>query len=112
MADLGTKVKWRWLRVLQFWNSTPIRAQGGILALIPIIAVLVSFGFAIFGNLSRESRQEDIERKFKATRQYGDLLTLMIDAETGERGFLLTHRTEFLEPYKKATEGRLYVRNC
>ncbi len=104
MADLRTTIKWRWIRALQVWNRLPIRAQGGITVLIPLFAVLISFGFAIYGNLSRASRQEDIERKFKAVRQYSDLLTLMIDAETGERGFILTHRPEFLEPYKKATE--------
>lgn len=37
-------------------------------------------------------------------RQYNDLLTLMVDAETGERGFLLTKRREYLEPYRKAVE--------
>lgn len=104
MTAIRTTIKWRWLRALQVWNRLPIRAQGGITVLLPIFAVIVSFGFAIYGNLSRASRQQDIERKFKAVRQYSDLLTLMIDAETGERGFILTHRPEFLEPYKKATE--------
>ena len=30
------------------------------------------------------------------------LLTLMIDAETGERGYLVTHRASYLEPWTKA----------
>ncbi len=104
MGKLRTILKWRSLRALQIWNHLPIRAQGGITVFIPIIAVLVSFGFAIYGNLNRAARQEAIQRKFTAVRQYGDLLTLMIDAETGERGFMLTGRTEFLEPYGKAVE--------
>lgn len=104
MEKLRTILKWRWIRALQVWNRLPIRAQGGITVLIPIVAVLISFGFAIYGNRSRESRQDDIQRKFTAVRQYGDLLTLMIDAETGERGYLLTRRAEYLEPYKRAVE--------
>jgi CHASE3 domain sensor protein len=102
MGKLRTILKWRFVRALQIWNQLPIRAQGGITVLIPIVAVLVSFGFAIYGNRSRAARQDDIQRKFAAVRQYNDLLTLMIDAETGERGLLLTRRAEYLEPYQKA----------
>ena len=103
MEKLRTILKWRWIRALQVWNRLPFRAQGGVTIFIPIVAVLVSFGFAIYGNLNRSKLQTDIERKFQAVRQYSDLLTLMLDAETGERGFILTHRPEYLEPYQKAT---------
>jgi len=89
---------------LQIWNLAPIRAQGGILALIPIIAVLVSFIVALYGNRTRAWIEYDIQRKFKMVRQFNDLLTLMVDAETGERGFLLMRRAEYLEPYQKAVE--------
>jgi CHASE3 domain sensor protein len=89
---------------LKIWSALPIRAQGGITVFIPIVAVLVSFCFALYGNRNRAEIQGDIERKFKAVRQYSDLLTLMLNAETGERGFLLTRRSEYLAPYKLATE--------
>lgn len=85
------------------WNRAPIRAQGGVIALIPTVAVLISFIFAIYGNSQRGRIQYDIERRFKIVRQYNDLLSLMINAETGERGFLLTKRDEFLAPYNEAT---------
>jgi CHASE3 domain sensor protein len=91
-----------WRRILRFWHSRPVRAQGGILSIIPIIAVLVSFFVAIYGNRSRAWIESDIQRKFQMVRQYNDLLTLMVDAETGERGFLITRRPEYLEPYQKA----------
>lgn len=99
-----TFLKWRWIRALQIWNRAPIRAQGGILALIPIIAVIVSFVVAIYGNRTRAWIEYDIQRKFQMVRQYNDLMSLMVDAETGERGFLLTKRPEYLEPYQKAVE--------
>lgn len=99
-----TFLKWRWIRALQIWNRAPIRAQGGILALIPIIAVIVSFIVAIYGNRSRAWIEYDIQRKFQMVRQYNDLLSLMVDAETGERGFVITRKPEYLEPYQKAIE--------
>lgn len=104
MEKLRTTLKWRRLRALRVWNRLPFRAPGGITVFIPIVAVLISFCFALYGNQNRAAIQDDIERKFTAVRQYGDLLTLMIDAETGERGYLLTRRDEYLAPYKKAVE--------
>ncbi|MGI8468204.1 MAG: CHASE3 domain-containing protein [Pyrinomonadaceae bacterium] len=102
MNWLQTVLKWRLIRGLQIWNRASIRAQGGIIALIPIAAVIVSFLFAIYGNNQRGWIQYDIQRRFKLVRQYNDLLLLMVDAETGERGYFLTKRVEFLEPYQKA----------
>lgn len=104
MQGLRSFLKWRWIRALQFWNHTSIRAQGGILSFIPIIAVLISFGVAFYGNRTRAWIEYDIQRKFKMVRQYNDLMTLMVDAETGERGYLLTKRPEYLEPYQRAVE--------
>lgn len=104
MNWLKTFLKWRWIRLLLIWNHATIRAQGGILALIPIIAVLISFVYAFYGNRNREFIEYDIQRRFKIVRQYNDLLNLMLDAETGERGFLLTERDEYLEPYRTAVE--------
>jgi CHASE3 domain sensor protein len=104
MKWLKTVLKWRWIRFLMVWNRASIRAQGGILALIPVIAVVVSFIFALYGNQSRQWIESDIQRKFKMVRQFNDLMSLMVDAETGERGFLLTKRPEYLEPYKQAVE--------
>ena len=98
-------LKWRWVRFLMIWNRVPVRAQGGILSLIPIVAVIVSFIFAIYGNNQRGWIEYDIQRRFKLVRQYNDLLSLMINAETGERGFLLTKREEFLAPYDEAIKN-------
>lgn len=104
MSPFTNFLKWRWIRALRVWNHTSVRAQGGILALIPIVAVIVSFVVALYGNRTRAWIEYDIQRKFKIVRQYNDLMTLMVDAETGERGFLLTRRPEYLEPYQRATE--------
>lgn len=102
MSWLKTILKWRLIRALQIWNRASLRSQGGIIVLIPIAAVVVSFIFAIYGNNQRGWIEYDIQRRFKLVRQYNNLLSLMVDAETGERGFLLTRRSEYLEPYQKA----------
>jgi PAS domain S-box-containing protein len=47
------------------------------------------------------------ERQFRSSRQIQDttneLLSLLRDAETGQRGFLITGRESYLEPYHRAT---------
>lgn len=37
--------------------------------------------------------------------ELNDLLLLLVDAETGERGFIITGKDPFLEPYQSATAG-------
>lgn len=104
MEKPRTILKRRFARLLRIWNRLPFRAQGGITVFIPVVAVLISFCFAIYGNRTRAAISEDIGRKFTAVRQYSDLLNLMLDAETGERGYLLTRRREYLAPYAEAVE--------
>ncbi len=91
-----------WRRFLKFWNRQPLRAQSGILVLIPLFAALVSFGIAFYGNRNREWIQTDIQRKFQVVRELNTLEKTTVDAETGMRGYALTKRTEFLEPYNQA----------
>lgn len=102
MTKLETSLKWQWLRSLAFWNRQPIRAQGGWLSLIPVVAILISFAMAFYGNRNREYLETDIERKFQTTNKLADLMTLAVNSETGMRGYLLTGRPEFLEPYQIA----------
>lgn len=102
MADLETSLKWQWLRGLAVWNRQPIRAQGGWLAFIPVAAIVLSFAMAYYGNRNREWLETDIERKFHTANKLDELMALVVNAESGIRGYLLTGRTEFLEPYKIA----------
>ena len=43
-----------------------------------------------------------------STRQLQTVMTLLQDAETGQRGLLLTNKSEYLEPYRNAV-GELPV---
>jgi CHASE3 domain sensor protein len=102
MAYLDVSLKWQWLRGLAVWNRLPIRAQGGWLALIPVVAILASFVMAFYGNRNRELLETDIEQKFFVVNRLNEVQNLMVDAETGIRGYMLTKRGEFLEPYRTA----------
>lgn len=84
------------------WNRLPLRWKGVITTVLPITAIIVSSIFAFWGNRSREAIEADIQRRFQIVRTFNEVLTLMVNAETGMRGFQLTRRSEFLQPYETA----------
>lgn len=55
----------------------------------------------------RQSRQafDDLNASSSTRARVQRLLIQMVDAETGQRGYLLTGRREYLEPYRNAVEG-------
>ncbi|MCH7926105.1 MAG: CHASE3 domain-containing protein, partial [Planctomycetes bacterium] len=71
---------------------------GVVLALVATLAIVVLFHLA------------DMHRQFSYVIRHDapvianarHLLTLVVDMETGQRGFVITGADEFLEPYEKA----------
>ncbi|WP_433802205.1 CHASE3 domain-containing protein [Actinomycetospora sp. CA-084318] len=100
LADLWSAVAGPAMR---WWDAVPMRVQGRITIALPLVAVVISACLALNGNLTRVAIETDIQRKFEITAALGDLSSLMVNAETGMRGFLLTGQQEFLEPFGQAT---------
>ena len=88
---------------LRLWDRIPMRMQGRITVGLPIIAVFISTCLALIGNHQRVDIETDIQRKFEMSGSLGDLTTLMVNAETGMRGYLLTGQGEFLQPFNQAS---------
>ena len=80
-----------------------MRVQGRITVALPLVAVAISACLALTGNLQRVDIETDIQRKFEMSGALGQLTTLMVNAETGMRGYLLTGQGEFLEPFDQAS---------
>lgn len=82
--------------------------------LIPVLVALVLVGLAYFATESGRERLSDSVRDIKESQQRGQLLisvqALVADAETGQRGYVLTGDDTYLEPYiqaKKSISDRL-----
>jgi CHASE3 domain sensor protein len=88
---------------LRSWARIPMRVQGRITVGLPLVAVVISACLAILGGNQRADIETDIQRKFEMSAALGELTTLMVNAETGMRGYLLTDQGEFLEPFDRAT---------
>ena len=89
---------------IRLWRRIPVRVQGKILIILPLVAITISAGLALFGNHQRANIQADIQRHFQMVRALNEVVTLMVNAETGMRGYLLTKRDEFLQPYATASQ--------
>lgn len=67
-----------------------------------LLALAVSIAFGIFGEISATRSTGVLEEANNASATTERLLRTLLDAETGQRGFLLTASPEFLRPYERA----------
>jgi PAS domain S-box-containing protein len=99
-------VKYLLDRAVQFfWTDRPIRQRGTVIVAIPAICLFASL-IAIAGlrdtTLQVRRRTDSNKAILQETNR---LLTTVVDAETGIRGYGLTKRREFLEPYLEAKKS-------
>lgn len=69
---------------------------------IPFLLLIVLAFFARQTVVSLENARQLVDRTFILKRDLALLLRTVVDAETGQRGYILTQREEFLEPYDEA----------
>ncbi len=69
-----------------------------------VLAVVVANTLLSFGNARRLLASErQVVRTREVLAALDDYLSLLGDAETGQRGFLLTGDESYLTPYREAT---------
>ncbi len=77
------------------------RKLGAGFGLAGLILLLIAFsGYRSTQELIENERW--VDHTHEVRRQLAYLLTLLVDAETGERGYIITGKEEFLEPYAAA----------
>src|SRR5262245_29325715 len=69
------------------------------LALILLLAILVAAGILAF---RQTSAQADVQRSIEVINNLNMVMTGLLAAETGQRGFILTNDSRYLEPFTKA----------
>src|SRR5689334_24510169 len=78
-----------------------------------IVAVLAVIGITYFTDKALEAREtgaRDVTHTMQVIEHAQQLLTTMANAETGQRGFLLTNDDRYLDPYtqaRTAVDGQL-----
>src|SRR5687767_4510978 len=75
---------------LRFWYDLPLKFKGAIVISIPLLCILYS-GVALYiFQGQRVHLDQWIARAFHAGARIQSVVTLLVDAENGVRGFLLT----------------------
>jgi CHASE3 domain sensor protein len=76
----------------------------GVALAAPLVLLLLLAVIALQSMASVEAANATVLHTYRALSQIESTLSLVKDAETGQRGYLLTGDAEFLEPYRNAVE--------
>lgn len=72
---------------------------------MPLVAVVFSASLAFVGNQQRALTEKAVVHHIGLMESLGQLSTLMLNAETGLRGYLLARQIEFLQPYELVAQS-------
>jgi two-component sensor histidine kinase/CHASE3 domain sensor protein len=67
-----------------------------------MLLVLAAAAASLFLVRTIDSQLADIGNTYEVRRQARELMLAVVDAETGQRGYLLTHDPSYLDPYDRA----------
>jgi PAS domain S-box-containing protein len=93
-------------RLLPAFADLPLRQKGLVLVAIPVLALLIVLAALVAVQHDEQEAERWVRHTFEVRQNLQLDLTLLVDAETGTRGYLLTGKQEWLEPYRNAT-GKL-----
>ena len=80
------------------------RPWGGLLVAAVFTVLLVGIGLLNRSHITRvEQAREAVAHTYAVTAELSQTLASLIDAETGQRGFLITGEERYLAPYRAAT---------
>ncbi|HEY6475644.1 MAG TPA: CHASE3 domain-containing protein, partial [Polyangia bacterium] len=80
-------------------SSLPPRTQLGFVAATVAVVIIAVLSFRSFRQRAEEARQ--VDHTLEVTQRLELLLSTYQDAETGQRGYLLTGDERYLAPYER-----------
>lgn len=69
---------------------------------VSMLLVLTAAAASLFLVRTVDNQLVDIGNTYEVRRQARELMLAVVDAETGQRGYLLTHDPAYLDPYNRA----------
>ncbi|NJN90663.1 MAG: histidine kinase, partial [Leptolyngbyaceae cyanobacterium SL_5_14] len=89
---------------MQRWTSLPVRQRGTLIIAIPMVCLFTSLASFAWLKSSLVEDEAWVQHTQSVRLETNRLLTALVDAETGVRGYGLTRRVAFVEPYTDARE--------
>ena len=89
-------------RIVHFFNNLPIARKLLLTALIPLAAFLV-LGVETYSSLETlTEHEEQLDRVYVTQRAAAEYMRLIVDYETGFRGYVMTRQDDYLIPSRNA----------
>jgi PAS domain S-box-containing protein len=89
-------------RILPAFADLSVGGKGLVVVSIPVIALLIVLTAVFLAEREEQAAEHLVRHTLEVRQDLQVALTLLIDAETGTRGYLLTGRGEWLTPYHNA----------
>ena len=86
----------------RFWQGLSITRRGAFILVLPTFLTLSTLSSWAWSRQQERIASEGVTHTENILKESSELLTLLVDAETGVRGYGLTKDTAFLEPYEEA----------
>jgi signal transduction histidine kinase len=91
-------------RIARWWLDRPLRTKGLIVLALPMLVLIIT----VVASFVVERHEVALRQRALAVNslatQSAQVLTLLLNAETGVRGYALTHDSSFLAPYEAAVK--------
>lgn len=85
--------------LIQTVRFGPVRRLAIVVSMLLVLAAAAASLFLV---RTVDSQLVDIGKAYEVRRQARELMLALVDAETGERGYMLTRDPSYLDPYNRA----------
>lgn len=86
----------------QWWSNRSLRIKGLVVIAVPLIVLLGALASGYLMGAESRRAQQGVQRTLQTQHDIQEVHTLLAEAATGVRGYLLTGRENFLERYRIA----------
>ncbi|NIA00919.1 ATP-binding protein [Massilia sp. CCM 8734] len=86
----------------QWWSNRSLRVKGLVLIAVPLVILLGALASGYLMGAESRRAQQGVQRTLQIQHDIQEVHTLLAEAATGVRGYLLTGRANFLERYRIA----------
>src|SRR5438270_3976461 len=86
------------------WLDLSIRYKGGLVIAIPVLCLLLQSVWLVRLHREEESATQWTQHTQEVELEAERLLGALVDAETADRGYVITRNATFLEPYESAQQ--------
>ncbi len=85
----------------RLWRGLSVTKRGALVLVVPTAVTLLSLAAWSWSRQQEQRAADWVMHTEEVLKESNQLLTLLIDAETGVRGYGLTRKSDFLQPYEQ-----------